>query len=128
MHPSVFHPQGELLQCFILKVAMQVANHLADEYEYELIDDLWRLTSAQLAAVEDALKLKPGSADKLKEAVKAAQVQHSFKILIACHFYYRHSLHRTSARHHHLHCRHHRQLTANKCLYLNFSVDECRQL
>ena len=47
---------------------------MAEEFEYELVKDLWRLSTAQLAAVEQALKLKPGSADKLREAVKAAQV------------------------------------------------------
>ena len=61
-------------------MAAQVAHHLAEVFEYELVKDLWRLSTAQLAAVEQALKLKPGSADKLKEAVKAAQV---FSLLLA---------------------------------------------
>ena len=57
-----------------------MAHHLAEVFDYELVKDLWRLSTAQFAAVEQALKLKPGSADKLKEAVKAAQV---FSLLLA---------------------------------------------
>jgi len=47
---------------------------LAEENEVEQVKDLWRLLDDDVAAVVAALKLKPVSADKLKEAVKAAKV------------------------------------------------------
>ena len=48
---------------------MQVAAHLADEYEYERVNDLWRLTSAQLAAVEEALKFDKACCEGRQHAV-----------------------------------------------------------
>ena len=51
-----------------------MAQHLAKEHEVELVIDLWRLSDDDLASVITTLKLRPVSADKLKEAVKAAQV------------------------------------------------------
>jgi len=61
-------------------VAAQVAHHLAEALEVEAVKDLWRLSDETVTAVVEALKLKPVSADKLKEAVKAAQV---FSLLLA---------------------------------------------
>jgi len=55
-------------------VAAQVAHHFAEEFEVEQVKDLWRLSDEAVAAVVAALKLKQVSADKLKEAVKTAQV------------------------------------------------------
>ena len=53
---------------------------MAEELEVEQVDDLWRLSDETVTAVVEAVKLKPVSADKLKEAVKAAQV---FSLLLA---------------------------------------------
>ena len=57
-----------------------MAHHVAEEYEVEQVEDVWRLTTEDLAAVVAVLTLKPVSADKLKEAVKAAQVLTSFGV------------------------------------------------
>ena len=51
-----------------------MAQHVADEFGVEQEEDVWRLTPEDLVAVEEALKLKRVFADKLKEAVQAAQV------------------------------------------------------
>jgi hypothetical protein len=67
-------------------VAEQVAQHVAEEFGVEQLEDLWRLTTEDLAAVEAALKLKRVFADKLKEAVKAAQVLNYFSC--SCRVYY----------------------------------------
>ena len=53
---------------------------MAEALEVEAVKDLWRLSDETVTAVVEALKLKPFSADKLKEAVKAAQV---FSLLLA---------------------------------------------
>ncbi len=53
---------------------------MAEALEVEAVKDLWRLSDETVTAVVEALKLKPVSADKLKEAVKAAQV---FSLLLA---------------------------------------------
>ena len=53
---------------------------MAEELDVEQVKDLWRLLDETVTAVVAALKLKPVSADKLKEAVKAAQV---FSLLFA---------------------------------------------
>ena len=55
-------------------MAGQVAQHVADKYEIEQVEDLWRITSAREVSIIEALQLMEVSADKLKEAVKAAQV------------------------------------------------------
>ena len=47
---------------------------MAEEFEVEAVEDLWRLSDEDVAAAVEALKLRLVSADKLKEAVKAAQV------------------------------------------------------
>ena len=57
-----------------------MAHHVAEEYEVEQLEDVWRLTTEDLAAVVAVLTLRPVSADKLKEAVKAAQVLTSFGV------------------------------------------------
>jgi len=54
---------------------------LAEEHEVEQVEDLWRLKEEDVAAAVAALKLKPVSADKLKEAVKAAQVLEALRCL-----------------------------------------------
>ena len=67
-----------------LKVAAQVAQHVADKYEIEQVEDLWRITSAREVFIVEALKLMEVSADKLKRAVQAAQVS-IFREHVDCH-------------------------------------------
>ena len=55
-----------------------MAQHLAEEHEVEQVKNLWLLSDDDVASVVTALKLKPVSANYLKEAVKAAQVSLSF--------------------------------------------------
>ena len=51
-----------------------MAQYVAEVYGVEEVDDVWQLSEEDVAAVVTALSLKSVSADKLKEAVKAAQV------------------------------------------------------
>ena len=51
-----------------------MAQHLAKEHEVKQVRNLWLLSDDDVASVITALKLKPVSANNLKEAVKAVQV------------------------------------------------------
>ena len=77
--PKLVFP-SQVLMFLPCKAAEQVAQHVALEYGVEQVDDLAQLSEEDVAAAVAVLSLQKVFANKLKEAVKAAQVFSSFGV------------------------------------------------
>ena len=62
-------------------MAAQLAQHVAEKFDIEQVEDLWYITSERKVTIAEILKLSDVSADKFKKAVEAAQVS-SFLIAL----------------------------------------------